>query len=269
MPTTLPYYGGKHPRRKLNKWINSIIGPVTDVCYVEPFAGMLGVLMSRHPHQLEIVNDTSQFVVAWWKAMRDYPDEVLHKIRYTPFSRDVFKECSARIREGSTGDLIQDAWLLYVNVTMSMRHCLDNSPGSFSIKYRSSGSHSKIREEHLWAMHKRLEMVQIENRDCCELLDKIKDMKETLIYCDPPYLTADTKNYGKFELDRSLFKDMVLRQKGRVYISGYRDEWDDLDFHRYELDVKFQGIGTGLDEPRTEVLWSNTERTDYNMGLFD
>lgn len=55
----------------VGRWIADQLPWRYSSCYVEPFAGMLGVLLQRKPVQTEIVNDSDERVVNWWRVVRD------------------------------------------------------------------------------------------------------------------------------------------------------------------------------------------------------
>ncbi len=83
---TLSYYGGKRGYGKA-QWIASFLPHTPDSCYIEPFAGMAGVLLARAPVKTEILNDLNGRVVNWWRAVRDKPEEFGRLLEFTPFSR--------------------------------------------------------------------------------------------------------------------------------------------------------------------------------------
>ena len=73
----LGWVGGKSPfgAHKTGQWIASLLPPVgTTYTYIEPFAGMLGVMLQRPKHRREIANDLDGDLVNWWRAVRDYPE---------------------------------------------------------------------------------------------------------------------------------------------------------------------------------------------------
>ena len=53
---SLPYFGGKRGYG-LAEWIASHLPLSDDIAYIEPFAGMAGVLLSRPAVKIEILND--------------------------------------------------------------------------------------------------------------------------------------------------------------------------------------------------------------------
>ena len=82
----MPYYGGKRGYGKA-EWIASYLPWDSDSCYVEPFAGMAGVLFARSPVKLEMLNDLNRRVVNWWRVVRDQPEEFGWLVEMTPKSR--------------------------------------------------------------------------------------------------------------------------------------------------------------------------------------
>ena len=83
----LKFYGGKNDR-KIGSWVASQLPPPTgNQLYVEPFAGMLGVLLRRHPAGVEVVNDLDGRIINFWRAVKDAPDELADRIDATPYSR--------------------------------------------------------------------------------------------------------------------------------------------------------------------------------------
>ena len=256
----LPYYGGKSPERKLCHWISSLIPDTKYKTYTEPFAGMLGVLLSRPPAQTEVVNDIDGWLVAWWEAIRDHPEAFAHKIRCTPFSRRLFEECVRSKNEGLSGDILNDAWVAYVILNQGLTHGMNTTKEKWAARYEPS------RDKRVWygteiePLANRLKHVVIENRSALEILDRMKDIPDAVIYADPPYHTANTSPYGKIETDWDLMTELLVSQSGMVAISGYSDEWDMTGFVRSEHKTYFRSIGKNAkmkDAPRTEVLWTN------------
>ena len=96
----LGYYGGKSPKGKIGPWIAGILPWHRDSCYVEPFAGMLGVLLCRRPVQIEIVNDRDGNLVCWWRMVRDHPKKFANLVMQTPRSRDLYREACLRLKAG-------------------------------------------------------------------------------------------------------------------------------------------------------------------------
>ena len=260
----LPYYGGKSPARSKAGWICSIMGFNKRESYIEPFAGMLGVLLSRPKTNTEIVNDTNGDLVNWWKCVRDHGEELARLVALTPWSREVFSDARSKLK--SSDPLIR-ALAFHVICEQSLAHAPGRcSPGDWGVNLAHTHNIlSKWTGEEFRSLALRVARVQIENRCALELLDRTSKIKESLIYCDPPYKFSDMTPYGKFELDRNSLKAILLTQKGRVAISGYGDEWDCLGWTRSELKsfhAPFGGSASAAGakgSKRVEVLWTNFE----------
>lgn len=78
----LRYYGGKW---KLAPWIISHFPAHKN--YVEPCGGAASVLLQKPRSPLETYNDLDGNVVNFFRVLRDRPDELIRKIRLTPWAR--------------------------------------------------------------------------------------------------------------------------------------------------------------------------------------
>jgi DNA adenine methylase len=89
--TPLTYYGGK-PR--LAGRIVALMPPHR--VYLEPFAGGAAVLFQTPRAARETLNDLDSQVMRFWRALRDYPNELAAAIATTPYSRDEWTLCRAQ-----------------------------------------------------------------------------------------------------------------------------------------------------------------------------
>jgi DNA adenine methylase len=115
--------------------------------------------------------------------------------------------------------------------------------------------------EALPEIAERLLRVQIENRPASDLI-RLYDGKNTLFYCDPPYLhetRGDSKAYG-FELEEGEHIDLAALLhgcKGKVAISGYRNPLMDKlykSWRRYDARPKHCH---SIKKVRQECVWMN------------
>ena len=268
----LPYYGGKSPLLSTSKWIVSLLGYDNNKSYIEPFAGMLGVLLSRKPVIIEIVNDLDSNLMNWWECVRDHPEEMAYKIYHTPRSRELFTKA---IKELPTEtDKIKKAVLYHTILSQSISQSTINmTEGRWGITYNGTvGNMGKWDGSLFQPLAQRLFNTQIENKNAVTILERTVKEEHTLIYCDPPYMDSDVAPYGKNLIpDKNEFIELLQSQKGDVAISGYHNEWDALGWIRHEKTKKYQGIGyvlSGSDNKRVEVLWTNFEPKPINNTTY-
>lgn len=258
--SAMSYWGGKS-RPNIRKWINSILPQDTNVCYVEPFAGMLGILLSRPPSKTEIINDVDGHVSNWWEVIRDDPDKLLHLIEFTPHCRSTYEKAYDELLGGQyNDDSIKRAWATFVCVGHGMVHGLGKK--GFGVRY--SGS-TKANSDHftqkIIPLAERLRNVQIENTDACLILERTAKYDFALVYCDPPYAGARTEPYTSRTIDIDRVTDLLMSQKGRVAISGYNDNWDHLGWNKHKMSTCFAPVGEHAGhketQDRVECLWEN------------
>ena len=255
----LPYFGGKSygGNNKLNQWINGLLPVDTDVVYVEPFAGMLGVFLSRPRHKLEIVNDLSSNIVNWWYWVRNKPKKMVWHIRSIPHSRQVYDEALKRLNSKEKASTFQDAIDYTVVILQSVRRRIRDS---FSVKidpmqparWWRSGIDNRI-----MFLAERMKNVTLENADATYVLNKVAHIGDAVIYVDPPYYSITSKRYYEHnDVDVEKLTQALLLQRGWVAISGYDDEWDHLNWEKHTKDAKLHLV-TGERIPKQEVLWTN------------
>ena len=257
----LKYYGGKSPLGGKSKWISSIIGFDSQKSYVEPFAGMLGVLLCRDPVKVEVASDANGDIINWWVHVRDHPDELARLIDLTPYSRGLFVWAREGLREKTYATELERAYMLHIVVEQSMMHGPAQRSDGWSVAYNPSvGSRGKWDGSRFRPLSDRLINVQLETKDAASMLRSTQNIERAVIYCDPPYRTASTSPYGDVLIDWEELGELFQQQKGMLAISGYNDEWDELGFNRHEYSTITRSVNkgvTGRKRPRVEVLWTN------------
>ena len=252
---TLPYYGGKRGWGKA-EWIAGLLPWSADSLYCEPFAGMAGVLLARKPVTVEVLNDLNGRVVNWWRAVRDQPEEFGWLVEHTPFSREEYVWAC-----GAVDDLglppLRRALAFHILVTQCINHG-DNSlsQGSWRRRFQDYMLRHPHQQAEIVFMARRLQTVQLESVDAVMLIERIKGYDHAVIYCDPPYPTANRSPYSHDTVDYALLAELLTVQQGAVAISGYPGEWDCLG---WESESQRHGRSqiNGKVIERTEVLWRN------------
>ena len=263
---TLPWYGGKRGYGKA-EWIASFLPWHSDSCYVEPFAGMAGVLFARQPVKVEVLNDLNQRVVNWLRVVRDYPEDFGSLVEKTPISRVEYQWALTAMDDESLPPL-RRALAFHVVVDQSIPRSDTASKAGWRCAYTpEAGIRRNHREDEIRRIGNRLANVQLECNDACILLDRIKDLDYCTIYADPPYCTSDTRRFAVRDFDRDVLAELLMAQRGAVGISGYGDEWDRLGWRRETRPALRRQISGGT-EARLEVLWLNDKASATRPGLF-
>ena len=256
-PDSLPYLGGKH---HMGPWIAEHL-PMRRG-YLEPFAGMLNVLLARPPSKAEMVNDLDRNIINWWRHIRDHEEELSRLIALTPRSRDEFVKCRAMLKKGD-GTPLERALAMQVVLAQGINGRTD---GRGSWGYRL-GTPPCVK----WMSHDyseltdRLAAVQLECKDALKVLEFSAGNEDVVVYLDPPYRTAGCF-YVHNAVDVDALTEVVQAQKGAVAISGYGDEWDHLGWSRIEHSTLCTIYGSKGRFARTEVLWCNYDPNIVGKG---
>ena len=276
----MPYYGGKfyHLPFILPRLLYT-------GCYVEPFSGGASVLLNRRVEKIEVLNDLNSDVVNFFRVLRDYPDELLYRLHYTPYSREEFQNAKAVLGDGDIDDPVEQARLWYfhqsassvgvasLSSTMQVHKSLNvGSPTPRTFANRAS-LHASVSSTRLGVIAERLRGVMIEHMDALDVIKKY-DAPTTFFYCDPPYVHSTRKatSVYVYEQDDTWHKSLseILHSvKGRAAISGYSSRlYDSLyaDWYRCEhVSNPSRSSTFGFNvaskstkgAERVEVLWTN------------
>jgi DNA adenine methylase len=257
------WYGGKFSH------LNWLLPQLPDCLhYCEPFAGSGAVLLNKEPSLVETYNDIDGEVVNFFRVLREKKDDLIEQIALTPFSREEFglaceldpalsnleraRRFYIRARQVRTG-LAQTATI------GRWANCKNTSRAGMSgVVSRWLGG-----VEQLEFIAERLLRVQIENRPAIDVI-KLYDNKETLFYCDPPYIhetRGDTKSYG-YEMDNAAHKELaetLNSVEGLVAISNYECDLMDKLYPSSKWTKIYSPEKTihSTKDIRQEVLWVN------------
>ena len=276
--TAGPYYGGK---QKNAEWISSLLP--TCRRYVEPFGGMMSVLLARPKpggtqatDAREIYNDADGRMVNLFRTLQ-HPakcEELTHRLGWTMHSRAEFD----RALELDDADGIEGAWSTLVQLNQGFG-------GMMGTTWVSGGGLKNPGRHRLEALRKRIRHVVFEHLDWLDVVAKY-DGPDTLFYLDPPYigsarLSGHKPTYANEMTDdaehRKLLHSMEVVE-GAVAISGYPSELYEHELQDWDRQTKqtmawtSAGNYDGLKD-RTEVLWRNAKCVAWLRGdqpsLFD
>jgi DNA adenine methylase len=273
------WYGGKFSHLD---WLLPLLPECFHYC--EPYAGSGAVLLNKKPAPVETYNDIDGEVVNFFKVLREEKEKIIEQIGLTPFSREEFglacelnpdltnleraRRFYIRARQVRTG-LAQTATI------GRWANCKNTSRAGMSgVVSRWLGG-----VEQLEYIAERLLRVQIENRPAIDVV-KLYDSKETLFYCDPPYIhetRGDTKAYG-YEMNNADHIELarVLNSvEGLVAISNYESELMEELYPARKWTKIYAPEKTihSTKDVRQEVLWINYDlkklETHKTISLFE
>ena len=281
-PTTLPYFGGKSGLGPsgVGKWLCDRL-PYKEA-YAEPFAGMLGVLLSRRRSYVEIVNDIDGLIFGWWVAVRDHSEELHRRLRATPYAEDSVAEALHYLKawgepDTSEPDPIDAACVVAVLCAQTIGRRLIPDAKQASGCFRKSSPTTNSTHgfgfsspatswvnyvEAIPALSARMTGVEIERRDAVLFCERLASAPNLVLYVDPPYRAECMHNrrYYRHDVDADMLLDVLLTAKSAVGVSGYAgDRWqvplEEAGWQRSELKVSaYSGSENGQ---RTEMLWTN------------
>jgi DNA adenine methylase len=267
----LRYYGGKW---NLAPWIISHFPPHKN--YVEPCGGAASVLLQKPRSPLETYNDLDGNVVNFFRVLRDQPDELIRKIRLTPWAREEYE-----ISLNPCDEPIERARLFFVALWMSIGQALTCTAGQFrsvTNPYGTPKTGMRLQSDELFLIADRLMGVQIENKDYGYVINRY-DNEDALIYFDPPYVTDTRTQTDVYQFEwndeEHEIASMQLKQcAAYIIVSGYAcplytDLYESHGWHRVDKESQTNSGGK-----RIESLWLsprtwNALQNDYSdLGLF-
>jgi len=159
------------------------------VCYVEPFAGGLAVLLAKERSNVEVVNDINRDIVSLYRCAQFHLEALLLEMEWQLAARANFKDYPEN--RGLT-DIQRAARFLTLNLTS-----FAGDGTSLGIAKTRGGGVAINRArvvERLMALRARLDKVVVESIDW-ERCVRLYDSPETFFFIDPPYLNAKVRAY--------------------------------------------------------------------------
>ncbi len=219
-PRTKPILRWPGGKSRMLKQLLPLIPP--HVCYVEPFAGGLAMLLAKPRSKREVINDINKDIVALYLSVQNHLPEMMRQVDQLVGSRELFRRFGHN--PGLT-EIQRAVHFLYRN-----RVSFGGGGKSFGVaKTRGGGgdfSRAKV-NELLRAVHERLDGVTIESIPY-EQCFRNQDSPETLFFCDPPYLHAKISAYdGWDEKQLTQFRRQLDKLNGQWLVT-----LDDSPFNR-------------------------------------
>lgn len=171
------------------------------VCYCEPFAGGLAVLLAKERSKVEVVNDINGDLVALYRNLQFHLPALLKEMRWMFSSRQGLTELQRASR------------FLLVN-----RTSFAGGMSSYAVAKTAGGGAALDRKglsRVLANAHRRLDRVVVEHLPYERCLGNY-DSKDSFFFLDPPYLDAPTKAYAGFSAaDMRGLRKRIEKLKGK------------------------------------------------------
>lgn len=267
----LRWWGGKY-------YIASkIIGlfPAKYDRYVEPYAGAASVLLNKPPGE-DYYNDRDERLTRFFRALRDSGDELVRRLKYSPYSEAEFLRCCAPEPPGA--DEVEMARRDFVRWRMSRDG--DGKTLATPAKRSRRGMANNVSgflstiDEELPKIVERLRAVEILCRPALDVIRQL-DTPDTLFYCDPPYPhqsrakgATDVYSYEMTDADHQELAEVLHSIKGKVLISGYACPLYQQLYAGWPLAIipKKKDVGNGPKADAEEYVWMNFSIDDKSQG---
>lgn len=285
----ISYYGGKQ------KMAHNIVPLMPrHTVYVEPFAGGAAVFFAKPwpdvrntDHYREVINDTDERLVNFYRVLRDHGSEFAHRMMLTPYSaaeHQVAKDLTIG------DDEIYAACRYFVNINQSFANKVSGGWGR-GVYSRNLAATWVNRVARLPEYIDRMHGVYIACDDALKVIRQW-DSPQTFFYCDPPYPGTDCGHYKGYTVDdfRQLVEALDTCQ-GSFILSNYAqadvsmpDGWERHEFKahassrgRVGYDRSKKMDESAQNRARTEVVWRRLARVEpreeirkmYASGAFD
>ena len=184
------------------------------VCYCEPFAGGLAVLLAKERASTEIVNDLNGNLIALYRNLQFHLPALLDELNWLVSSRQNLHDFIAQ--PGLT-ELQRASRFLLVN-----RTSFGGNNHSFGVSKTKGGgvgfAHKQV-SRLIGAVHDRLDGVVVENLPYDRCL-KNYDSKDTFHFIDPPYENATNGGYkGWDQKQLTTFRRDVAKLQGKWIVT--------------------------------------------------
>lgn len=267
----MPYAGGK---QRVAAQIAAILPAHHH--YIEPYAGALSVLLAKPPSMIETINDLNGDLMAFWRVLRERPDDLERVCALTPHSRPELQRAVATLHAAGEVDELEQARCLWVILTQ--RRSASTHPSAAAGWRFIAGSSSRMSMARYMSGYaarfapaaERLRAVSIESRPALDVIRDYGALDEVCLYVDPPYLgsTRTTQRLYRHEMpgeaDHTALLAALVDCRASVVLSGYASAlYDDAlsGWHRHEFTAVDQRSSR-----RQEVVWSNRRPSQGRLG---
>lgn len=269
LKTCISYYGGK---QNMVKDILPLIPKHQQ--YVEPFFGGGAVFFAKKPSPHEVINDTLDCAITFYRVLKTRFPELQSMIQATLHSESEYKRAKELLN--SEDDLLK-AWAFWVQTQMSfssklsMGFAFGNQDSSGNMPCRKTKNQ---RNNFTEKYSDRLERTEIFCRDALEII-KLKDTPDTFFYIDPPYVSSDCGHYKGYTIDDfAQLLELLATIKGKFLLSSYPESvlMEYRELHGWNFQDKTDRISVSgkqtQGKTKTECLTFNYEPEIKQSEIF-
>lgn len=205
------------------------------VCYCEPFAGGLAVLLAKERSKVEVINDINGDLISLYRNLQFHLPALLEELQWFQASRKNLYDF--RDQPGLT-EIQRAARFLLRN-----RTSFGGDMSSFGVAKTAGGgvgfNHDKV-GDLLGQAHERLNGVVVEHVSYDRCL-KLYDSAETCFFIDPPYLNHTAGAYAPWTEDDVInLRKRLDRLQGQFILTI-----DDSPFNRKTFgDLRLRAVQT-------------------------
>jgi len=274
MKSAFSYYGGK---AKMARHIIPLLNEIPHTVFGELFVGGASVLFAKEKRSVssgsdyrEIINDTNDWVITFYRVAKLQKDELLRLIDATLYSQSDYSKAKAILKASAGHDDLTIAWAFYVQAQMSFANKLFAGWGS-RVTSRNGAATWDSQKRLLSHALDRLSEVHVSSEDAIRCLERW-DSPHTLYYVDPPYVGTNQGHYGGYTADDwQNLCDALDNCNSSYVLSCYPQEVEPKSAQqRLEVSTLCSASGSGKvgvdrgtfrtademgDRERTEVLW--------------
>ena len=189
-----------------------------------------------HYHYREVINDTSEDLVNFYRVMQTRFDELKHMIGNTLFSESELKRSLKILNEKSKDNLLLRAWAYYVASQQSFNAQVGRGWRRHVFGVNLGAKHD-FKIQNFYKYRNRLMSVSV---SCTDAITCIKqwDSPQTFFYCDPPYPGAFQGHYkGYTQNDFDLLIKTLSNCNGSAIVSCYNQDINDENWMKINLDA--------------------------------
>lgn len=226
--------------------------------WVDVFGGSGVVTANKPESKVEVYNDMDGDLVHFFITMRDNPNELAEWLMNTPHSRELHQKYGKQYYQGfrPKDDIERAGRFFYLRFTQWGTK-YNGFSGYNGGRQRSSveSYHAAVSRLNKWA--DRFRGVQIERVDFAKVIDRY-DGKDTLFYCDPPYMDEGDALYSHKEaFDHDRFVKTLISTEGDWLVSYGRIP---TELREYANAVVSKEHKVSIDQSQHEETKFNTER---------